>query len=271
MVYYFRVVEVQTADGLRYRYDVAAPAFPKESPYGSDIWGIFPPLTQSMAKILEKPLSDRYLVTDNTYHLLAKYLLNSGIADGSQCLYFGLNGDGVNQCGLEVTADKVFDWQNQYDKEIYESANNQRIPPRLMKALIAEESQFIPVPDKGSEYGLAHMTMLGADAMLQWNVPYYLSLCYDVFRFEQEKCNGGYSGLSEEYREILQSVVIARINAKQEFPVLAAAIRASAAQVGQMIEDVFGRFPRDAVGYEDLWKLTVANYTTGSGCLSRTL
>ena len=251
-----------------YFYDVIGDAFPDSSYYGSDVWYSFPSLNQELHPVLEKVLTVDYLVTKHKLQLLGAKLIRSGKVDASFCENYGLNLDGTpNGCGEQVTAKMVFDMQNQYDELIYSASNRQKVPPRIVKGLIAQESQFWPQSDTPYEYGLGMLTESGADMLLRWNTPYFLSVCQNTFPLDRDKCMGGFSNLDESDQIVLRGVVISKVGSDEEIEVLAAAIRGSVYQVNQIITNVMGDSPAVVTSYEDLWKFTVANYYSGSGCL----
>ena len=108
------------------------------------------------------------LHTENRYDLLAGHLLSSGIVDGSQCFGWGLNTDGSpNGCGVEVAKSSVIEWQNQYDEAIVDASKSYGLSARLIKSMIAVETQFWPGSDwEKGEIGLGQLTDAGADMVL---------------------------------------------------------------------------------------------------------
>lgn len=262
----FRAVPAANSTG--YFYDVIGDAFPDAAAYGSDVWYTFPAVGQELPAVLQDVYTKDYLVTKHKLQLLAAKLIRKGKVDSSFCENYGLNLDGTpNGCGEQVTAKLVYDMQNQYDELIFNGAKRQKVPPRIVKGLIAQESQFWPESDTIYEYGLGMITESGADMLLRWNVPYFLNVCRETFPFDQDKCMGGFSNLDEKQQIVLRGVVISKVGSDAEIEMLAAAIRACVYQVNQVIANATGNSPAAVTTYEDLWKLTVANYYSGSGCL----
>ena len=105
------------------------------------------------------------LATANRYDVLAAELLSSGLVDGTTCPAQGLNPDGsANGCGIELTKDQVHTWQNLFDSVILSSSQTAELPPKVVKAVIAVESQFWPAANwTRGEIGLGQMTTYGAD------------------------------------------------------------------------------------------------------------
>ena len=161
--------------------------------------------------------------------------------------------------------------QNQYDGLIFDASKKQRVPPRIVKGLIAQESQFWPDSDVAFEHGLGMITESGADMLLRWNNSYFLNLCMETFPYDQGQCMGGFSNLSEDKQIVLRGVVISKVGTDEEIEMLAAAIRACVYQVNQVVANATGNTPSAVSTYEDMWKLTVANYYSGSGCLLNAL
>ena len=263
----FRAVPVQNS-ATNFYYDVIGDAFPEASAYGSEIWYTFPAVGQELDPALQKVLISDFLVTKHKLQILAANLILNGKVDSSFCENYGLNLDGTpNGCGEQVTAKLVYEMQNQYDEQLFEASRRQKVPPRIVKGLIAQESQFWPVSSTPYEYGLGMITESGADMLLRWNAPYFLNLCMSTFPHDSEKCMSGFSSLKENEQIILRGVVISKVGTKDEIEMLAAAIRASMYQVNQLVTNATGDSPAAVSTYEDLWKFTVANYYSGSGCL----
>lgn len=251
-----------------YYYDVIGDAFPDASPYGADVWFTFPAAGQALPTVLEKVYTPDYLVTKHNLQLLSANLIRTGMVDSSFCQNYGLNLDGTpNGCGEQVTAKMVFDMQNQYDQEIFDASRRQKVPPRVVKGLIAQESQFWPVSNIENEYGLGKITESGADMLLRWNASFFLGVCQKAFPAEASKCMGGFSNLTETEQNLLRGSVIAMVGTPDEIEMISAAIRASVYQVNQIITNATGDSAAAGSTFEDMWKFTIANYYSGSGCL----
>ena len=55
----------------------------------------------------------------------------------------------------------ILEWQNRYDQAIFNSSNLLNVPLRLLKGVIAQESQFWPLSDDDEEFGLGRVTDYG--------------------------------------------------------------------------------------------------------------
>ncbi len=264
----FRAVPVENGGQTVYQYDVIGDAFPDEGAYGSDVWYIFPSVGTELDPVLEEVPNADYLVTKYKYRLLMAKLINNGKVDTSMCQNYGLNLDGTpNGCGEEQTAALVFEYQNRYDELIYEAGKKQKVPARIVKGLIAQESQFWATSDTPYEYGLGCITESGADMLLRWNSSYFLQVCSNAYPLNRESCYSGFSALDEDKQTALRGVVISKVGTGEEIEMLAAAIRGSVYQVSQIVNNATGETPSAVSTYEDMWKFTVANYYSGSGCL----
>lgn len=264
----FRVLEKPVAGQTYYDYQIAGNGLPNTGPYGSEIWYTFPSIYNELPAVLERVPTYEYLVTKHKLSILTSKLLRSGIVDASSCPHYGLNEDGTaNGCGEELAASMVFQYQNQYDEAIFNAGKRYNVPPRIIKGLIAQESQFWPYSDTQYEYGLGMMTEAGADMLLRWNTNYFLQLCFEVFPWDRDKCYKGFSELPEDDQIALRGSALKKVNTKEEVDLLAATIRASMLQVNQVVNNATGLLPSDVTTYEDMWKFTMANYYSGSGCL----
>ena len=268
----FRVVN-KSADGTdAYRYDVISESLPKDTPYAGTTWSMFPSSTTQIPAVLERPYSVEYLTTKNKLSLLSAKLIQNGNVDASSCIHYGLSEDGsANGCGEELTAEMVFQWQNKYDEALFEAGNRYQMPPRLIKGLIAQESQFWPISTTANEYGLGKMTENGVDVLLRWNNAYYLSLCQKTFKSAVDICGGGFSNLSKDQQISLRGEALKAIGTSEEIDLITATIKASTAQVNQLVQNATGLAPSVVTTYEDMWKFTIANYYSGSGCLYNAL
>jgi hypothetical protein len=228
---------------------------------------------------LSTPQTADELATSNDYLFLAGRLIDNGVVDARNCPSGGLESNGyANQCGMEASRTQVIYWQNQFDPMILLSAYEIGIPATLMKNLFARESQFWP----GTflyprEYGLGQITNQGIDTLFLWSPTFYNEFCPKIFR--AETCSKPYIRLSEETKALLRGAVIARIAAdcpecptgvdlektEQSIPVFTEAVQANCVQVGQIVTYVTGYVPGAVVTYQDLWRLTIANYHAGSG------
>ena len=264
----YRAAVVSDSSNLIYQFDLISEIYPEAAPFCSDIWHVFPQISLQNQKIYEAPFSSDFLTT--TFHLsiLAGKIIKYGLADTSHCSNYGLMNDGsANGCGEKSSADQIFTIQNQYNDLLFESGIRNHVPPRMIKSMIAQESQFWPYSEIDNEYGLGMITENGIDLLLRWNTSYYQGLCKDVFPQKADGCEIQYSEIPSTEQQILRGSALQRIGSNEEIDLLGAVIRASAAQVNQIIQNITGSDCERSISYEDLWKFTIANYYSGSGCI----
>ena len=248
-------------------------------------WGAFPPLGESPVW-LSHPADASSLASHEHYHYLAGQLINAGAVDASACADGGRLPNGyASQCGLELALDAVISWQNRFDQVIFDAAGRHGLSPRLLKNLIARESQFWPGTYllSPNEYGLARLTETGADTILMWNQAFFAQFC-PQFLFE-EVCERGYIQLQPVHQELLRGALSTRVNlvcaiceygfdfdrTDYNIELIAQSLLANAAQVGQMLTNLTKISPGASTSYEDLWRFTLVNYNAGPGCLTAAL
>jgi hypothetical protein len=247
-----------------------------------DAYGLSPSSLPDWLMLVDENMD---LATANRYDILAARLLSTGRVDGSACPGNGLNIDGsANACGLELSSDQVTAWQNQFDPDILFSARSTQIPPKILKAVIAVESQFWPVADWISgEIGLGQMTGYGADLVLAWRPAYYQSICRQAFG--GKNCSVPYQSQDSSTQYLLRGMVLKEIDAtcsncpggmdiekgKQAVLVLAETLKASCLQSARLIYLGTGKIPSQMMSYEDFWRLVLANYQSGAGCVYQAL
>jgi hypothetical protein len=244
-------------------------------------WNIFPQLDKPLW--LSHSLDPNVLTSNEPYQYLAGQLIRAGVANASGCTDGGLLGSGyASQCGLEQSIVEVVNWQNRFDPEIIEVAEQYSLSPFLLKKVIAQESQFWPGKYEISlnEYGLARITEAGADGLLMWNEGFYVSFCKEIL--SEEACMIGYNQLSPSYQQMLRGALASRVNvdcesceygfdlsrADYDIEVLAQSLLASASQVNQIYINLTGKTGGASSSYEDLWRFSLVNYNAGPGCLS---
>ncbi len=257
---------VPTGDNERFLLEVLDAGLGGKMPAGAGRWGLFPALDSPMAPLIAQPGSAAELATAHSYLLLAGSLIRSGQVDGSSCPGGGLLPNGsAAPCGQELSQASVLEWQNRYDDQILSAAQASQVPARLLKGIIARETQFWPVTGSPYELGLGRITENGADLLLSWNVDYFLETCQPIYG--QAGCSAGYSQLSAEQRKILRGHALAAVGTSAEIDLVAATLSASSQQVAQMMFNVTGKTLPVVTSLEDMWALSVANYHAGSGCV----
>jgi hypothetical protein len=245
------------------------------------IWEAFPPIGEPPAW-LSTPDHFELMASEEPYYYLAGRLINQDLVDVSGCLNGGLLPNGyADVCGLEKARPIITDWQNQFDQKIIDVGKATGVPGQLMKNLFAQESQFWPgmyrVP---YEYGLGQITEQGADAIMIWNTAFFQQFCPLVL--SESACAGGYLSLGVDDQAILRGALALQAKADcDDCPIginlndtpftvslFANTLVANCAQVSRTIYTATNQMAGRVATYEDLWKLTIANYHAGPGCVS---
>jgi hypothetical protein len=261
----FRVRNILQPDGT-YQFQVLNTSWDYLAPPESVAWGIFPDLDITNAPWLLKTENVGDLATFHDYSLLAGRFILRGDVDISSCVYGGLTANGgATQCGMEQARDLVYQTQNQYDELTLIAALRTRIPPRIIKGVIAQESQFWPEWYFNGEYGLGMLTDEGIEMMLVWNPAAFLELC--IPEYGADDCAWGYDSLGEYPQDYMRGLALSAVGTDQEVYRIAQTIVGAAAQSGQVIRNITRQEPYQVLSYQDMWKVTLGVYNSGVGCL----
>jgi hypothetical protein len=250
--------------------------FPESNDSCAAIWGVRPFGSPAWA---EFPISPSDLNTQKTLYYLANRLMRVGIVDAADCPGGGyFSPTSPNACGLERSQPAMIEWQNQFDPVIFSSAYEYGIPPRIVKSLIEQESQFWPGNSRFFifEFGLAQMNQLGADVSLRYEHELFNRVCSGLF----SECGRSYAGLPPWMQATLRGGLMRVINAEcptcqygidlfaaqQSVPIITQTLRANCAQVRYIT-----RVQNVTPTYEDLWKFTLVSYNGGFQCLANAL
>jgi hypothetical protein len=245
------------------------------------IWEAFPP-AGTPPSWLSTPDHFELIASGEAYYYLAGRLISQGLVDVSSCPGNGMLPNGyADACGLEKARPLVEAWQNQFDQRIIEVSKDTGVPAQLMKNLFAQESQFWPgmfrVP---YEFGLGQITDQGADAIFLWNPTFFEQFCPLVL--SSDACSRGYLGLIQPDQAILRGALA--LQAKADCPdcpngvdldgtyftvsLFANTLYANCSQVSRTVFNATNQMAGRVATYEDLWRLTVANYHAGPGCVA---
>ncbi len=252
----------------------------------SQIWNAFPPIGD-LPVWLSTPEAPSLLASEAPYLYLAGRLIAQGVVDASVCPGGGLLANGyADACGMDKARFKVQEWQNGFDKQILQAATNTGVPGQILKNVFAQESQFWPGAFKDpKEFGLGQLTDNGAETLLLWNPSFYNQFCPLVLSLSQ--CERGYVYLSKDNQALLRGALaikakgdcdannpsacsngIDQQNTNFSIILFAQTLLANCAQVARIVYNASGQSPGAVSDYENLWRLTVANYHIGPGCLS---
>jgi hypothetical protein len=251
-------------------YEEAYEQCPNETPQWKDgklllrLWGtvpfpdpkptsicVMPKLSQGPG-LLDLPENIDQLATRSAYELLAGALLWNGLARPDCGSYSGLNTlqpPSATPCGMNSALPHVLEWQNSYDRSIYDAGLSIGVPPRLLKRMIAVESQFWPGwRNIAGETGLLQITDDAADIALR-----YSPALYD--RFCRSNCIG-YDLASDIKQATMKKMLLESDRSMQMNAQIVAAYYCYANELTQQIEP------------SDRWNVTLAVWNAGAACVS---
>jgi hypothetical protein len=119
------------------------------------------------------------IATSETYYLLAGKMIWYGYAH-AQCPG-GLSGVDFSNfaattCGMDGARSQMIDWQNSLDDAILQSAAAWNVPAKMLKDLIASETQFWTWTGVNDEHGLVQITDDGAAMVMHFYKPGYYQM-----------------------------------------------------------------------------------------------
>jgi hypothetical protein len=167
---------------------------------------------------------------------------------------------------MEAAREKVIAWQNKNNQAIMEAGLEAHVPARLLKGMIAQESQFYAKWEMPEEYGLGMLTEHGVDMLLQWNEAYYMNKCGLIYGADY--CENGYLNIKSEHRRVLIGYVMQDIGTDKEYRVLAEALYASCYQAYYIVSYYTDLKPNQVADYETMWRIAMGIYHAGFGCMA---
>lgn len=281
-----RVVPAGSAGGQQGWYvDVLSSQWSGPAPPACSVmWDSLPPVG-GLPAWLSTPEDGSSLASDFPYAYLAGSLIRMGQVDVGGCPDGGLLPSGAaSPCGQTAAGQAVTAWQNRFDQPILRVAQASHVPAALLKRMFAQESQFWPgTYHDTKEVGLGQITDSGADTTLLWNASFFAQFCPLVLG--ESACSQGYLQLQPGEQALLRGALTGQVNAScstcpagvdmdradQSVEVFAATLTANCQQVGWMIRSIADLQPGDTTTYDDLWRLTLANYNAGPGCTAKAI
>jgi len=267
--FYFRLTVLSQETGLNriellgYQWQDSIPTYALE-------WNTFPPLETSESGWEIQYESATDIATSNDLALLAGKLIWNGTVNASACSNGGLETNGAaTPCGMEAAYAEVVEWQNAHDEEIFLAAQSARIPPKLIKGIIALESQFWPNWEIDDEYGQAMITEDGVDMLLKWNRPYFTQKCTDLYN--ETICTRGYFKLYDDQIQHLIGYALQDIGTDQEYILIAEILNAASMQAAQVVYNYTRKSTNAVTDFETLWRITLGIYHAGCGCMGNAI
>ena len=260
---------IDLADGT-YQFELIGTDLDQYVPTGAVRWGFFPDLDIDRVSWLSPVNTAEDLFSSHDYSFLAGTMILRGDVSASNCEDGGLLASGAaSACGLEKARSQVVEAQNLLNEQIFGAATRNQVPPRLLKGLIGQESQFWNGWVIEGEYGYGMLTDEGADLLLTWHVDTFLELCIPVYGINE--CAWGYTKLGEYPRAYLRGLAMQDIGTEDEFDLIAQTLSAAAGQTGQIIRNVTDQEPGSVLDYREMWLISLGLYHGGSGCVGNAI
>ena len=242
-----------------------------------------PTATVSTRSWLDTPATVAGLQTNRPLTYLAGKLIAAGYVDVSSCNGSALLVNGyASPCGLTAAMPYVYVWQNRFDELILNAAIEEQVPALMFKNLLIQESQMWPQASRHvpPEYGIGQLTENGTDTLLMWNNPFFKKICNEAL--EKEKCKKDYLSITASERAFLRGATLIKVRAdcyncsnrldlkiaEKSISVFAAALKANFRQVDQIVKNLTGQAAISQMEWQEVWKLSAANYHAGPGCTS---
>ncbi|HVM70247.1 MAG TPA: transglycosylase SLT domain-containing protein [Anaerolineales bacterium] len=216
----------------------------------------------------DMPGSAAVLQTSKPYYLLAGNLIWHGLAKPNCNGLSGVDPDNhaATECGLATTMPDVIHWQNQFDQAIYNAASQKQVPPRLLKGVIAQESQFWPLAvGPQGESGLIQLTDAGADIVLQYSPNVYARVCSAVL--SSLTCNSStYDLLDQNSQALLRSYLVTMLQSPADLAEAVTSMKSSM-WLDMDILRAYYCYTGEITGTPS-WETTLAVYHAGSACVA---
>lgn len=281
----FMAPEGPAADAQLWYVDVLSTQWRGATPAScSETWQVFPDVGGPPPWLLTPPEAEDLYSTVSFYYL-AGMLISSGEVDASVCPNDGMETElTANSCGVQVAYEQVVEWQNYFDQQIFDSANDTGVPAQLLKNVFSRESQLWPgIYSTYREAGFGQLTENGADTVLLWNPSFFSQFCPLVLG--QDRCDLGFGNLNDDEHAMLRGALVRKVDstcpecavgidmsqANFSVHIFAEGMLANCEQVGRIIRNVSSKDPGQVSSFDDLWRFTLVNYNAGPGCLSNAI
>jgi hypothetical protein len=198
----------QAPDQYELRYEGSRSPDPIKAPLCT------PPAIPAGSGLYDLPAAAADLITTEQYAYLAGKLIWWGYVKPDCNSWSGLDPVSLyaNECGLRSAMPQLLEWQNRWNDQIYAAGNQAGVPPRLLKAVIGQESQFWTLArGTAGEHGLIQLTDDGADIVMRYSKVLYDAWC--PAGATPYRCQRGYAQLTKEEQQwIRQAFLISLTN-----------------------------------------------------------
>lgn len=213
------------------------------------------------------PSDPSKLQTAQPYALLAGNLIWHGLSTPACHGWSGLDPGthSATACGIASTMPEVTRWQNQFDAAIYDAAVKTQVPPKLLKGVVAVESQFWPWSQglKG-ETGMLQLTDFGADLTLLYSPDLYAYVCKPAIG--AKNCREPYAILSKARRTAVRDT-LRKLLTIEEAPLAAVYHVNNTMLIDASILSAYYCYAGEVTGTPS-WDSTLAVYNAGAACVA---
>jgi hypothetical protein len=212
------------------------------------------------------PVMPGDLATGKDYYLLAGRLIWWGLVKPHCDGWSGIDPwtGAATECGMIYARSRMIEWQNSFDGQLYEAAQQTNVPPRLLKAVMGLESQFWPlwVPP-ADERGLIQLTEAGADIALRYSPEIYAEIC----PLATADCSGPYDTRSGDVQLMIRAVLLGHITHSDTFPILALEASRKDVLTYSRVLSAYYCYTAELISNPS-WETVMFVYHSGSECLA---
>ena len=163
--------------------------------------------------------------------------------------------------GIDISP---LDWQNRFDEKIRGAADSAGVPAQLLKAMLADESQFWPLwTGDAGEQGWMQLTWAGADTALRHDPELFQKYC--TLALWLPSCTS-YDLLTGDQKLRVQSALLADL-AVSGTPLQVADQAADDLWIDAHILKSFACETQELYPDRDVWKTAAVLYNAGNGCI----
>jgi hypothetical protein len=161
--------------------------------------------------------------------------------------------------------DAATDWQNRFDEQFRGAADAAEVPVALLKAMVAQESQFWPLWDaQDGEVGWMQLTWSGADTALRHDPELFSRYCRRALW--GNSCFG-YDLLTMNQRRLLQAELVKDLQVAGA-PGDASIMAADDLWLDAHILRAYACQAQDLYPGQDVWQAAAVLYNAGTSCIT---